>query len=332
MKTALLCLCILLSSCAGKPERPKVRIACLGVGLQTMHMPITLAQSLGHYKEEGLDVTLENLSSNSKTLQALMGGSVDVAAIHYLQTIQMAVEGQRIRSFFLMTQRSGAALLVAQSANAKIHSLADLKGAVIGVPSIGSPTHMLLSYFLQKHGVPPAEVTAVNIAVAASAVAAFESGRIDAAAFSSGDHFRALRRNPALRILMDSSTEEGRRELFGDDYYAAGALAAKQEWLDGNPDTARRLARALQRTQHWIATHTPEEIREKLPDGLRSEDAAVDIDILRWSLRTFTPDGQMPKGAPEAMKRMLDATTDKVRDTKIDLASTWTNDYLTEWK
>jgi hypothetical protein len=36
----------------------------------------------------------------------------------------------------------------------------------------------------------------------------------------------------------------------------------------------------------------------------------------------------MPKGAPEATRRFLDATIDKVRDSKIDLAATWTNEYL----
>ena len=43
--------------------------------------PVPLAQTLGYYRDEGLDVTLENLATNSKTLQSLIGGSVDVAAI-----------------------------------------------------------------------------------------------------------------------------------------------------------------------------------------------------------------------------------------------------------
>jgi hypothetical protein len=46
----------------------------------------------------------------------------------------------------------------------------------------------------------------------------------------------------------------------------------------------------------------------------------------------FTPDGAMPKGAPEALKRFLDVTVDKVRDSKIDLSATWTNEFLPESK
>ena len=102
--------------------------------------------------------------------------------------------------------------------------------------------------------------------------------------------------------------------------------------MDRNPDTARRLARALARANQWIVTHTPEEIRERFPEGLRSEDAAADIEIIRWSLPTYTAGGRMPEGAPEAMKRVLDVTLDKVRNAKIDLGATWTNAFLPEGK
>jgi NitT/TauT family transport system substrate-binding protein len=56
----------------------------------------------------------------------------------------------------------------------------------------------------------------------------------------------------------------------------------------------------------------------------------VDLEIIRWSLPMFTPDGKMPKGAPEAVKHFLDATIDSVRNSKIDLAATWTNQFLQE--
>ena len=332
MRVIFLALCVGLAGCGSKSGVPKVRIANLGVGLQTMHMPISLAQTLGYFKEEGIDVTLENLPSNSKTLQALVGGSVDVAGIAYMQTIQMAAEGQRLRTFFLMTQRSSAVLVVAPAANAQIRRAEDLKGAVIGVPSPGSPTHVNINYFLLRHGVKSTEVSAVGIGVAASAVAAVESGRIDAAAVSNGDHFRLLRRDPSLRILLDTSSAEGMRDAYGTDVLPVGALAAKAEWLDRNPDTARRLARALARANQWILTHTPVEIRERFPEGLRSEDAAADIEIIRWSLPGITAGGRMPEGAPEAMKRVLDAAIDNVRNAKIDLGATWTNAFLPEGK
>ncbi len=135
----------------------------------------------------------------------------------------------------------------------------------------------------------PSDFRIVAVGNGASAIAAVESGRIDVVEVSGSDHIRILRRNPGLRVLVDTSTPSGVREIFGSDASPTGMVAAKQEWLDRNPDSARRLARALQRTLRWIATHSPEKIPERLPDSFRSQDADADIEIIRWSVRRLPP-------------------------------------------
>ena len=332
MRTTLLCLCILLSSCAGKPERPKVRLAVAGMGLQMWCLPIPFAQTLGFYKEEGLDVQLENLPSAGKAIQALVGGSVDVAGISYSQNIEIAAEGQRVRSFFFSTKRTSLVLIISPSANARISRAEDMNGAVLGVSSPGAAGQILATHYLKKHGVPPTAFSTVGIGLGASAIAAIESGRVDAAVVLGGDHFQLLKRNPKARILIDASTQEGMRESFGGDAYATGALGAKQEWLDRNPEVARKLAKAAVRALQWLQSHTPEEIRERLPEAMRSADADVDLEIIRWGKDAFTADGRMPSGAPENLKRFLDETAENPRSAKIDLAATWTNEYLPEAK
>ena len=331
MRTLVLA-CLLLAGCGGKGENRKMKIAFIGSGLQTQQMPVLLAQQLGYYKEEGLDVTLESLSSNTKTMQSLVGGSVDAAAVAYSQTIQIAVEGQRVRAFFVMVSRNSVFLVVSPAANERIKRIEDLKGATIGVPSPGAPNHLFVNYHLTAHGIRPSEVTAVGVGVGASAVAAFESGRVDAAAVAGGDHLLLLKRHPNLRILSENSTPEGMRSTYGAETFAGSSLAARQEWLDQNPDTVRRLTRALLRTHQWIGSHTQQEIWERLPGAMHSQDAALDVQIIGWSLGAFNPDGKMPNGAPEVSRRYLDATIEKVREAKIDLAATWTNEYLPQGK
>ena len=115
MKSALLCFTLLLAACAGKPGAQKVRIAVGGVGLQMYNLPITLAEALGYYKEEGVDVELENLGSLPKALQALVGDSADVASLSHFQNIQLAAEGQHTRSFFVCSRRAGVICLAAPS-------------------------------------------------------------------------------------------------------------------------------------------------------------------------------------------------------------------------
>ncbi len=325
--TLALSLC-LLASCGAKSSHQTVRIALLGPGLQTWCLPVTLAQSLGFYQDEGLAVELESLPSAPKALQALLGGSVDVAVLSYIQNIQMAAEGQPVRSFFIMDQRDSKALVVAPSAQARIHRIEDLKGAMVGVSSPGATTHLYANYILAAHGVLSSAFSPINIGTGASAIAAVESGRIDAASLTGGDHFHLLKRHPNLRVLVDGGTLEGMRVSYGDHVFATGAVSAKQDWLNRNPDTARRLTRALLRSLQWVASHKPEEILARLPDSFRSPDPTIDLEIIRWGQAAFTPDGKMPTGAPEGMRRYLDATVENVRHSKIDLATTWTNEYL----
>ncbi len=332
MKPLLLTLALLLAACTSKSTNPKVRIANSGTGLQTWSLPITLAHSLGYYKDEGLDVSIENLPSIVKSLQALIGGSVDAATLQYGQTLQMAAEGQHVQSIFLLNHHGNMALVVAPSASKRIQRIEDLRNATIGVSAPGSTSHQWLGFLLAKHGIRPTEVSIVGIGVAAPRIAAVESGRVDAAVVTGGEHIRLLRRHPDLRILIDESTPEGMLETYGVPTYAGGTLSAKQDWLKANPDTARRLARALLRTHQWIALHSPEQIREKLPDGFRSDDAALDSEVIRSSLSAFTPDGKMPLGAPEIMKRYVEATVENVRNYKIDLNATWTNEFLPDSK
>jgi NitT/TauT family transport system substrate-binding protein len=59
-----------------------VRIA-IGGQSQMIYLPTTLAQELGYYREEGLDVELEDFAGGAKALQSLVGGSADVVSGFY---------------------------------------------------------------------------------------------------------------------------------------------------------------------------------------------------------------------------------------------------------
>ncbi|MGH9719787.1 MAG: hypothetical protein ACRD8O_06210 [Bryobacteraceae bacterium] len=107
-------------------------------------------------------------------------------------------------------------------------------------------------------------------------------------------------------------------------------LYSTAQWIDRNPGIARRLARAIRRTLRWMLEHTPEEIAAALPAEFRTGDPAVYIDALRASLAMFSPDGRMPPGGPEAVHRALAASREQVRKASINVASTYTNEFVSE--
>ena len=74
---AALALLLATQAHAQTPEKKQIT---LGVGGKTAlyYLPLTIAERLGHFKEQGLDVTINDFRGGAQSLQALVGGSVDV--------------------------------------------------------------------------------------------------------------------------------------------------------------------------------------------------------------------------------------------------------------
>src|SRR5882672_5689206 len=114
---------------------PRVRIAVGGLN-QLIYLPTTLARELGFYREEGLDVELQDHAGGSKALQAMVGGSADVVSGFYDHTIQMAAEGREFVAFVNILRYPG--LVLVTSPKTSVTKIEDLKGKVAGVTTPGS--------------------------------------------------------------------------------------------------------------------------------------------------------------------------------------------------
>ena len=82
------------------PEKTQISIAVGGKNL-FYYLPLTIAERLGYFKEEGLDVEISDFAGGSKALQALVGGSADVVSGAFEHTIDMQAKGQSIQAFVL---------------------------------------------------------------------------------------------------------------------------------------------------------------------------------------------------------------------------------------
>ena len=314
----------------GRPAdngRVKVRLA-IGGQNQMVYLPTTLAQELGYYKEEGLDVDLQDFAGGSKALQALVGGSADVVSGFYDHTIQMAAEGRQLVAFVTMLRFPGLVLVTSPQSAGHVTRIEDLKGRIAGVTTAGSSSQMLLTYLLQRHGIPPDAVSITAIGSAATAIAAIEHGKVDAGMIADPAYTLVARRNPTSRVLADLRTAAGVKDALDADSYPASVLYAPADWIRDHRDAAQRLARAITRTLAWMHAHTAEEIAAKTPKSFRGEDDGLYVEALKSSMPMFSPDGAMAAGGPEAVRTLLAGSMDKVRNAAIDLSKTYTNEFV----
>jgi len=317
------------SACSRHDDRAgqRVRLAVGGQN-QMVYLPTTLAQELGFYREEGLDVELQDLAGGAKALQALVGGSADVVSGFYDHTIQMAAEGRALVAFVTMLRFPGLVLVTSPHSADTVRTIEDLKGHIAGVTTAGSSSQMLLVYMLQRHGVPPDSVSITAIGSAATAIAAIEHGKVDAGMMADPSFTLVAKRNPGARVLADLRTADGVKAAFGTDTYPASVLYTTADWIRTNHDATAKLARAITRTLAWMQAHSPQEIADRTPKTFRGEDDALYVEALRASMPMFSPDGAMTADGAEQVRTLLAGSMDKVRGTTIDITKTYTNEFV----
>ncbi|HMF94184.1 MAG TPA: ABC transporter substrate-binding protein [Vicinamibacterales bacterium] len=293
-----------------------------------IYLPTTLAQELGFYREEALDVELQDFAGGSKALQALIGGSADVVCGFYDHTIQMAAEGRGLTAFVTMLRFPGLVLVTSPQSAGKVTTIADLKGRVAGVTTAGSSSQMLLTYLLQRNGVAGDAVSITAIGSAATAVAAIEHGKVDAGMMADPAFTLVVKRNAGVRVLADLRTAAGVKQAFGTDTYPASVLYAQTGWIRANRGTTAKLARAITRTLRWMQTHSPQEIADRTPKTFRGEDDGLYVAALTASLPMFSPDGIMAAEGAAEVRTLLAQSMDKVRGASIDVSKTYTNEFV----
>ncbi|MFC0433325.1 ABC transporter substrate-binding protein [Kutzneria buriramensis] len=322
---------LVLTGCAqqSNPLESDTKVT-IGIGGQPLlvYLPTTLADRLGYYRDEGLQVNLQDLKSGSNAVQAVQGGSVDVASGYYDHTVQLQAKGRRVTSFVTMGRLPSVALVVSPHSSRKITSISDLKGANVGVTAPGSSTDFFLKYLLVKHGMAASDAHTLAVGGDASAVAAMQQGKVDAAVMVDPSISLLQKRAGELRILADARTSAGVKQEFGVDSYPGSVFYASQDWLAHNGDTSRKLAKAVVRALQWIHQHSATEIAQAMPAEYAGGDPGVYVTAIDRAKESFSADGVMPADGAKAAYTVLSEFNSEVAKAKIDLSSTYSNDYL----
>jgi NitT/TauT family transport system substrate-binding protein len=305
-------------------EKSKVTIAVGGKNL-FYYLPLTIAEQLGYFKDEGLDVTIVDFAGGSRALAAVVGGSADVVSGAFEHTVNMQFKGQPMRAFVLQ----GAAPQIVLGINPKtmpnFKTVADLKGKKIGITAPGSSTNIMANFVLAKAGLKPSDVSFIGVGASSGAVAAMRSGQIDA--MSNLDPvITLLQRSGDLKIVTDTRIVAEAEKVFGGPM-PAGCLYAPQPFVDKNPNTVQALTNAMVRANKWIQKAGPGDIIQVVPESYLLGDRAIYIDGFRAAQKALSPDGMFPAKGPETAFRALASADTKLAEAKLDLTAVYTNEF-----
>ena len=299
-------------------EKPKITI---GVGGKSLlyYLPLTIAEKKGFFKEQGLDVDIQDFAGGSKSLQALVGGSVDVVAGAYEHTIRMQAKGQDIRAAVELGRFP--AIVIAVKKGVKFDGPADFKGMKIGVTAPGSSTNMMLNFVLAKAGLTPQDVSIIGVGSAASAVASVRNGQLDAISHLE-PVLTMLEQSGDIRVLYDTRTEAGTRDLFGGSNPAA-VIYAKKSFMDANPNTMQAVVNAEYKALQWMKAATPEEVAAVVPEEYLLGDKKLYMAAFEHSRAAYSLTGMIDPAGMKSASDMLTRFDPELKDAKVDLSTTF---------
>ncbi len=305
-------------------EKKNPTIAVGGKNL-LYYLPLTIAEQLGFFKDEGLEVTIVDFAGGSRALQAVVGGSADVVSGAFEHTVNMQFKGQPMRAFVLQGRAPQIVLGVNPKTVPGFRGVADLKGKKVGVTAPGSSTNVMVNFILAKAGLKPADVSIVGVGAGNGAVAAVRAGQIDA--ISNLDPvITLLVRSGDLKIVSDTRNVAESDKVFGGPM-PAGCLYAPQPFIDKHPNTVQALTNAMVRANKWIQAAGPGDVIKAVPESYLLGDRAVYIDAFLAAKGALSPDGIIPDAGPMTAFKALASVDPKIAEAKLDLKATYTNDF-----
>ena len=329
-RQALLALACLAVSAGGNAqtgalERRDVHIA-VGGKASLYYLPLTVAEQLGYFKDEGLNLKISDFAGGAQSLRAVVGGSADVVAGAYEHTINMQAQKQALIAFVQMGRLPQISVGIATAKAASYRSPRDLKGLKVGVSAPGSSTNILFNYFISRDGLKPNDVAVIGVGTGAGAIAALKNGQIDA--ISNADPIMTkLEQDGAIKLIADWRTVKGTEQTFGGQLPAA-ALYAPVRFVRENPNSIQALTTAIVRANRWIAAASATDVARVVPESYLLGDRALYLFAYDKVKEAFSRDGVISGAGARATLTILAGYNPSIKPNEIKLADTYTNEFV----
>lgn len=312
-----------------RPEKTKITIA-VGGKASLYYLPLTLAEQLGYFKSEGLDVEIKDVVGGSRALQAVLDGAADVVSGAYEHTLNLQNQGQFYQAFVLQGRAPQMAMGVSTKTLPGYESLADLRGKKIGVTAPGSSTNMMANLVLARAGLKAGDVSFIGVGNSAGALNAFRLGQIDA--ISNVDPVMTqLEQKGEVRIIADTRTLKGTQEVFGGPM-PASCLYAPMAFVRKYPGTVQALTDAIVHALKWLQTAGPSDLMKSIPETYLLGDRALYLTSFSNVREAIATDGRFPEEGAKTALKALGSFDQTIRANKIDLSKTFTNEFAQKAK
>lgn len=290
-----------------------------------IYLPNELAQRLGYFAKQGLDVTLIDEASGQSSEDAVLADQVNAGSGSYNHTIELQAAGKNMECVVQLDIAPGEAEMVSAKEAGQIQSVKDLKGKNLGVTELGSGTQTLTIALLHNAGIPQDQAHFVPVGAGDTFIAAMQQGHIDAGMTTEPTISRLLATGVG-KVLVDLRTPQSTQAALNGPYPFI-CVFMKNDYVNSHKDVVQKLVNAYVMTLKYIQTHSADEIAAQMPADYYAGNKDLYVTALKNQLTIFSPDGKMPTGGPESVLGIENQTNKTVQGKQIDLNTTYTNDF-----
>lgn len=205
----------------------------------TVYWELFIADELGYFEDENLEVELTLINNPAQLVTALVGGSVDSMSVAVDTAIRAKLEGAPIVGISGGANNAVQTLVVAPG----IDSYEDLRGKKISTTALGTGSTLLLQKMLSANGLEDGDYELVVGGSGGERQAALESGAVDAASLTQPFDFVSEANGYTILDYSDSVIPA----------YELVSTFADSNFAEENRDTVVRFVRAQVRAWEWFA-------------------------------------------------------------------------------
>jgi NitT/TauT family transport system substrate-binding protein len=267
---------------------PRVRLA-LAASQSLYHLPLTLADRLGFFRQAGVQLEWLPQESGAKALSMALSGRADVVAGAYEHLFGLHLRGLNYQSFVQISRTPQVSLGGSTRGGMAWRSFAEIRGARLGVSALDSTTHWMAAQWLLRHGLSTEDVVFVPVGSSPAVVEALRSGSIDALC-NPDPVMHWLEQKNDIRMLGDARTLQGTRQLMGGAVPGA-SLFAHGDFLQQQPDQVQALSDGVVQALKWLKTAGLTDILKNVPASHWMGDRAMYLGAFEKLRESYAVDG-----------------------------------------
>lgn len=232
--------------------------------------------------EDNMKVNWVSFEAGNSLVEALFSKDIDIG---YIGPVPAVIANIKSKGDFVIISgaaKGGTVLLAKKGMN--IHSVKDLKGKNVSVPSIGNTQHLLLLQLLRENGIlTKSDGGDVNIIEAnnADVVNLMNSGDIDA----------AIVPEPWGSIITQKAVAETVMEydeIWDNGNYVVTTVVVNKEYMDSHEEVVKKFLKAHMEATDYIVQY-PNEAAKVMNEQLKEDTGKeIDNDIILDSLKTIS--------------------------------------------